>query len=62
MKEFPEGDEGLLTQKRSALVQRSFLASMGSLLNLLDNFNVEPTVNLNNDKVAVKQLANLYES
>jgi len=62
MKEFPEGDEGLLTQKRSALVQRSFLASMGSLLNLLDNFNVESTVNLNNDKVAVKQLANLYES
>lgn len=62
MKEFPEGDEGLLTQKRSSLVQRSFLASMGSLLNLLDNFNVEHTVNLNNDKVAIKQLANLYES
>jgi len=62
MSEFPEGDEGLLTQKRSALVQRSFLASMGSMLNLLENFNVEPTVNLNNDKVAIKQLANLFES
>ena len=62
MVEFPEGDEGLLTQKRSALVQRSFLASMGTILNLLDHLNVESTVNLENDKVAVKQLANLFES
>lgn len=62
MKEFPEGDEGLLTQKRSALVQRSFLASMGSMLNLLDHLNVESTVNLDNEKVAIKQLANLFES
>lgn len=62
MREFPEGDEGLLTQRRSALVQRSFLASMGSMLNLLDHFNVESTVNLDNDKVAIKQLANLFES
>jgi len=36
MKEFPESDEGILTQKRSALVQKSFLSSMGRLLNLLD--------------------------
>ena len=28
MREFPEGDEGILTQKRSALVQKSFLSSM----------------------------------
>ncbi len=62
MKEFPEGDEGVLTKKRSALVQQSFLASMGYLLKLLDHFNVDATVNLNNEKVADKQLANLYES
>ncbi len=62
MDEFPEGDEGILTQKRSALVQRSFLASMGFMLKLLDHFNVEPTVDLMNEKVATKQLANLYES
>lgn len=62
MREFPEGDEGILTKKRSALVQRSFLASMGSILKLLDHFNVDPTVNLQNEKVADKQLANLYES
>ena len=34
MREFPEGDEGILTQKRSALVQKSFLSTMGQLLNL----------------------------
>ena len=62
MREFPAGDEGLLTQKRSALVQRSFLASMGKILNLLDYLNVETSVNLDNEKVAVKQLANLFES
>lgn len=62
MKEFPEVDEGILTKKRSALVQSSFLASMGSILKLLDHFNVDPTVNLKNEKVADKQLANLYES
>ncbi len=43
MREFPEGDEGILTQKRSALVQKSFLASMGKLLNLLDFINIEST-------------------
>ena len=36
MREFPEGDEGILTQKRSALVQKTFLASMGQMLGLLD--------------------------
>ena len=35
MREFPEGDEGILTQKRAALVQKSFLSSMGQLLNHL---------------------------
>ncbi len=62
MREFPEGDEGILTQKRSALVQKSFLASMGSLLNLLDFIHIESTVDLNEEKIATKQLANLYEA
>ena len=35
MREFPEGDEGILTQKRSALVQKAFLASMGKMLDLI---------------------------
>ena len=37
MREFPEGDEGILTQKRSALVQKSFLSSIGKLLKLIDH-------------------------
>ena len=62
MREFPEGDEGILTQKRSALVQKSFLASMGKLLNLLDFINIEATVDLKQEKIATKQYANLYEA
>lgn len=62
MREFPEGDEGILTQKRSSLVQKSFLATMGQLLNLLDFIQIEPTVDLNQEKIAEKQSANLYEA
>jgi ribonuclease-3 len=62
MKEFPDGDEGLLTQKRAALVQKSYLASMGTMLDLMDHLNIETSVDLSIDKVAEKQQANLYES
>ncbi len=62
MKEFTEGDEGLLTQKRAALVQKPYLASMGNLLNLLDYLEIEPTVDLKMEKIADRQLANLFEA
>ena len=62
MKEFPESDEGILTQKRSALVQKSFLSSMGKLLTLLDFLIIDSTVDLTQDKIAIKQAANLYEA
>ena len=62
MKEFPESDEGILTQKRSALVQKSFLSTMGRLLNLLDFLIIDSTVDLDQDKIAIKQAANLYEA
>ena len=62
MREFPEGDEGILTQKRSSLVQKTFLATMGQLLKLLDFVQIEPTVNLKEEKIAVKQSANLFEA
>ena len=62
MREFPEGDEGILTQKRSALVQKSFLSSMEKLLNLIDHIKIEPNVDLAQDKIALKQAANLYEA
>jgi len=62
MREFPEGDEGILTQKRSALVQKAFLASMGKMLDLIDFINIEGTVDLDQEKIANKQSANLYEA
>ena len=62
MREFPEGDEGILTQKRSALVQKIFLATMGQLLKLLDFVQIESTVDLKEEKIAVKQSANLFEA
>ena len=62
MREFPEGDEGILTQKRSALVQKTFLATMGQLFKLLDFVQIEPTVNLKEEKIAGKQSANLFEA
>ena len=60
--EFPEGDEGLLTEKRASLVQKSYLASMGKLLNLMDHLKINPNVNLQVEKIANKQLANIFES
>jgi len=62
MKEFPEGDEGLLTQRRAFLVQKSHLAKMGKLLDLMDHLNIESSVNLSVDKIAEKQQANLFEA
>ena len=62
MREFSEGDEGILTQKRSALVQKTFLASMGQLFKLLDFVQIESTVDLKEEKIAVKQSANLFEA
>ena len=60
--EFPEGDEGLLTEKRASLVQKSYLASMGKLLSLMDHLKINHNVNLRVDKIANKQLANIFES
>ena len=62
MREFPEGDEGLLTQRRSSLVQKPFLATIGHLLDLMDHLKIEQSVNLNIEKIADKQLANLFEA
>ena len=62
MREFPEGDEGLLTQRRASLVQKPFLATIGHLLDLMDQLKIEHSVNLNIEKIADKQLANLFEA
>ena len=62
MREFREGDEGLLTQRRASLVQKPFLATIGHLLDLMDHLKIEHSVNLNIEKIADKQLANLFEA
>lgn len=62
MREFKDGDEGLLTQKRSSLVQKSFLGSMGKKMNLLSHFDIESTVDLSNEKISERQAANLFEA
>ena len=62
MREFPEGDEGLLTQRRAALVQKSYISRIGKLLDFLRYINIETSVNLQVEKIAEKQFANLFES
>jgi ribonuclease-3 len=62
MAEFPAGDEGLLTKKRAALVQRSFLASVGESLSLLNYLRTDQGINITQNKVATKQNGNLVEA
>tara|TARA_B100001248_G_C27329274_1_gene430587 strand:+ start:118 stop:852 length:735 start_codon:yes stop_codon:yes gene_type:complete len=62
MREFPDGDEGLMTKRRAALVQKPFLANMGRLLNLMDYLKIEKNIDLNIDKIADKQIANIFEA
>ena len=62
MRDFPEGDEGLLTQRRAALVQKPYLASIGQLLDLMDYLKIEHNVDLSIEKIAEKQQANLFEA
>ncbi len=62
MTEFPAGDEGLLTQKRAALVQRSFLAIVGEALDLLKYLRIESGIDITQSKVIIKQNANLVEA
>ena len=62
MRYYPDGDEGLLTKKRSALVQQSFLSKIGNKLDILDYLIIEPNVDLTNEKVINKQQANLVEA
>ena len=62
MSEFPAGDEGLLTKKRAALVQRSFLADIGISLNLLNYLRIDQGIEISQSKVSKKQNANLVEA
>tara|TARA_B100001113_G_C21115146_1_gene625025 strand:- start:1421 stop:2137 length:717 start_codon:yes stop_codon:yes gene_type:complete len=62
MREFPDGDEGFLTQRRASLVQKKYLANIGQLLDLLDYIDIENSVNLSIKKIEEKQQANLFEA
>ncbi|MBU0529795.1 ribonuclease III [bacterium] len=62
MAEFPAGDEGLLTKKRAAIVQRSFLAIVGELLGLLNYLRIDQGIDIKQNKVATRQNANLVEA
>ncbi len=62
MREFTDGDEGLLTQRRAALVQKPFLANIGRLLDLMDYLKIEQNIDLTINKIADKQLANIFEA
>ncbi|MFQ6675866.1 MAG: ribonuclease III [Fidelibacterota bacterium] len=62
LREFPESNEGFLTQKRAALVQRSFLAKMGKRLGLEHHIRAAVNVDLDSEKVSQKQLANVFEA
>ncbi|MEE9166020.1 MAG: ribonuclease III [Candidatus Neomarinimicrobiota bacterium] len=62
LQEFPESSEGLLTEKRSALVQKTFLAKMGDKLGLLPSISAAPSVDLDQEKVSQNQLANVFEA
>ena len=62
MSEFPAGDEGLLTKKRAAIVQRSFLAIIGESLSLLNYLRIDNGIDITQTKVATKQNANLVEA
>lgn len=62
MAEFPAGDEGLLTKKRAALVQRRFLTSVGESLSLLKYLRIDQGIDITQNKVATKQNGNLVEA
>ena len=61
-KEFPKAGEGVLTQKRSSLVQKSFLSQVGEELDLLKYIVSGPSLDLTLGKVYEKQLGNVFEA
>jgi ribonuclease-3 len=58
----PIADEGELTFRRAALVNKHFLANMGKYLNILDFVITDSGVQLENEKVGIKIMADTYEA
>jgi ribonuclease-3 len=58
----PVADEGELTFRRAALVNKHFLAKMGDYLNIRDFVITDCGVQLDNEKVGIKIMADTYEA
>ena len=61
-KKYVKSDEGTLTKKRSALVNREFLAMLGQNLRVIEVVQFDSGVNINDEKVASNISADVYEA
>jgi len=61
-KKYPKSDEGILTKKRSSLVNRNFLSMLGRNLKVMDVVRIEKSVNTKDPKVIANISADVYEA
>ena len=61
-KKYTQSNEGALTKKRAALVNRDFLSMLGQNLKLTEMVQFDPGVNINDPKVANNISADAYEA
>jgi ribonuclease III len=60
--QYPEANEGILTNYRSSLVNKHFLATVACTINLKDYVLAEKCVNLNDKKVKNNIIADSFEA
>ena len=61
-KKYPKSDEGILTKKRSSLVNSNFLSMLGRNLKVMDVVRIEQSVNTKDPKVIANISADVYEA
>jgi len=61
-KKYKYSDEGTLTKKRAALVNRDFLSMLGHNLKVTKFVQIDSGVNLHDEKVATNISADIYEA
>ena len=59
---YSKSNEGALTKKRAALVNRDFLAMLGKKINIIKLVKIDSGVNLNDKKVSDNIAADIYEA
>ena len=62
IKKYPDSNEGFLTQKRSALVRKSFLSEIGKKNSLINYLRADNSLDLTDPKVIENQTANMFEA